>query len=217
MISFSSAHRPPTQTQQTPTNIHPMEPQSHGPCPQAFNLQAEPPISELLFGRLELPPGAIKDPEFATSSTQTYVIAQGQTNALELAIAMPQKDVRGGEKDGGVGGFVGSPRVSFTAEPMNRLSPSMRTPLGRERPPAPPFSLVGIPVKRHIASTSTLEGWFIFAVVSPYVVIRYSSDGAVFPNASMPPLSSSSSSSSSSPSSSCHHHTHCHHLTLSAS
>lgn len=71
--------------------------------PQAFNRQAEAGISEWLSGRLELPPGAIKDSESVTYSTQIYVVAEGQPGALELAIAMPQQKARGEERGGGRG------------------------------------------------------------------------------------------------------------------
>lgn len=58
---------------------------------QAFNVSSEVGISEWLSGRMELPPGAIKDSEHVALSTQIYVVAEGQPNALELAIAMPSK------------------------------------------------------------------------------------------------------------------------------
>lgn len=62
-------------------------------------------MSEWLSGSLELPPGAIKDSEHVSLSTQVYVVAEGQPDALELAIAMPSK--KASEKDHGGGRFVG--------------------------------------------------------------------------------------------------------------
>lgn len=66
-------------------------PPSHPRTHQAFNVASEVGISEWLSGRMELPPGAIKDSEHVALSTQIYVVAEGQPNALELAIAMPSK------------------------------------------------------------------------------------------------------------------------------
>lgn len=61
---------------------------------QAFNVSAEVGVSEWLSGRLELPHGAIKDSEHVAYSTQIYIVAEGQPNALELAIAMPTNKAR---------------------------------------------------------------------------------------------------------------------------
>lgn len=77
--------------------LHPPPPPTHlhvSPTPQAFSTKSQVGISEWLSGRLELPPGGIKDSESVTFSTQIYVVAEGQPNALELAIAMPQKKAR---------------------------------------------------------------------------------------------------------------------------
>lgn len=64
------------------------------PWRQAFLVAPEVGISEWLTGRLELPPGAIKDSEHVALSTQIYVVAEGQPDALEIAIAMPSKKVQ---------------------------------------------------------------------------------------------------------------------------
>ncbi|CAM9401933.1 unnamed protein product [Ectocarpus fasciculatus] len=65
-----------------------------GQAAQAFLVAPEVGISEWLTGRLELPPGAIKDSEHVALSTQIYVVAEGQPNALEIAIAMPSKKTK---------------------------------------------------------------------------------------------------------------------------
>ncbi|CAM9754960.1 unnamed protein product, partial [Hapterophycus canaliculatus] len=62
-----------------------------GAAAQAFRVGSEVGMSEWLSGSLELPPGAIKDSEHVSLSTQIYVVAEGQPDALELAIAMPSK------------------------------------------------------------------------------------------------------------------------------
>lgn len=69
------------------------------PWRQAFLVGPEVGISEWLTGRLELPPGAIKDSEHVALSTQIYVVAEGQPDALEIAIAMPSKKVHGRGKE----------------------------------------------------------------------------------------------------------------------
>ncbi|CAM9883336.1 unnamed protein product [Ectocarpus sp. 6 AP-2014] len=65
-----------------------------GQAAQAFLMGPEVGISEWLTGRLELPPGAIKDSEHVALSTQIYVVAEGQPDALEIAIAMPSKKTK---------------------------------------------------------------------------------------------------------------------------
>ncbi|CAN0289174.1 unnamed protein product, partial [Ectocarpus sp. 12 AP-2014] len=65
-----------------------------GQAAQAFLVGPEVGISEWLTGRLELPPGAIKDSEHVALSTQIYVVAEGQPDALEIAIAMPSKKTK---------------------------------------------------------------------------------------------------------------------------
>lgn len=75
-------------------------------CGQAFSVGSEVGMSEWLSGSLELPPGAIKDSEHVSLSTQVYVVAEGQPDALELAIAMPSKKASGNYHGGGGGGRV---------------------------------------------------------------------------------------------------------------
>ncbi|CAM9753119.1 unnamed protein product [Choristocarpus tenellus] len=65
-----------------------------GSAAQAFSVPAEADISGWLSGTLQLPPTAVKDAEHVARSTQIYWVGDCQPNALELALAMPDNEVR---------------------------------------------------------------------------------------------------------------------------
>ena len=66
-----------------------------GPPPQAaqtFNVKGFEGQPSWISGILELPPRSMKEPEGVAECTQVFYVEQGQSNALEVAIAIPMKD-----------------------------------------------------------------------------------------------------------------------------
>ncbi|CAM9799606.1 unnamed protein product [Discosporangium mesarthrocarpum] len=82
------------QNRLEPTANRPPGKDMAGSAAQAFNVPAEAGISGWLSGTLLLPPTAVKDAEHVARSTQVYWVGDCQPNALELAVALPDNEVR---------------------------------------------------------------------------------------------------------------------------
>lgn len=70
----------------------------------------------MYLGALELPAGAIKDPEGIGNFTQIFYVTGGQPGALEVAIAHPQEDTW---SDAYAQRLLLSPGDSFYLPPLN--------------------------------------------------------------------------------------------------